>query len=66
MSYADSEREDLVREYANHRCNEGDWDDDEEAMTQAQRFRHFCDVGRRLTTDQLISACNSYAIAGDC
>lgn len=58
-------RDDLVQEYVNHRESEGDWDDEEEAMTPAQRRTHFRACAERLTHEQLMSACKSYAIAAD-
>jgi hypothetical protein len=53
----------LEVEYANHRCGFGDWDDDEEAMTSQERFEHFLARAKRLTDQQLLDACNSYATA---
>ena len=53
----------LIDEYVQARIDFGDWSEDEEDMTPAQRYTHFRDYAATLTDDQLVSACNSYAMA---
>ena len=58
-----NQRQALIAEYTNARLQFGDWDEDVEEMTDAQRRRHFRSHAETLTNEQLISACNSYAMA---
>ena len=57
------QRQDLISEYVNARLQFGDWDEDVEDMADAQRRRHFRAYAETLTNEQLISSCNSYAMA---
>jgi metal-responsive CopG/Arc/MetJ family transcriptional regulator len=61
----DTGRSDLIDEFVEHRISEGDWSQEEEEMTDAQRRWIFRKHAETLTTEQLVSACNSYAIAAD-
>ena len=57
------QREMLIDEYTQARLDFGDWSEDEEDMTPAQRVAHFRSYAQTLTDDQLVMACNSYAMA---
>lgn len=58
-------REDLINEYIACRMAEGDWTEEEEALTPLQRCARFRADAERLTDEQLVSACNSYHIAAE-
>ena len=57
------QRRALIAEYVIHRMQMGDWDEEEEEMTTNERLRHFKAYALQLTDDQLVRACNSYAMA---
>lgn len=56
-------RKSLIDEYVRARLIVGDWDEEVEAMPDAWRHRHFLNLAESLTNDQLIRACNNYALA---
>lgn len=56
-------REMLITEYVQARMDMGDWSEDEETMTDSQRRASFRSHAETLTDEQLVSACNSYALA---
>lgn len=58
-------RDHLIAEYVDHRESEGDWSDDEAAMTPEKRRSHFRRHAETLTDEQLMRACTSYAIAAN-
>lgn len=58
-----TQREMLISEYVEARMQEGDLDEDQEAMTSAQLRAHLRNYAQTLTDDQLVRACNSYAMA---
>lgn len=56
-------RSDLINEYVQARMQFGDLDDEQEAMSPAELRRHLRNHAETLTNEQLVSACNSYALA---
>lgn len=57
------QRDMLINEYVQARLDFGDLDDEQEAMTPAQLRAHLRNFAQTLTDDQLVRACNSYALA---
>lgn len=57
------QREMLIIEYVEARMSFGDLDEDQEAMTPTELRAHLRNHAQTLTDDQLVSACNSYAVA---
>lgn len=56
-------RQDLINEYVQARLEFGDLDEDQEAMSPAALRAHLRNYAETLTDDQLVRACNSYALA---
>jgi hypothetical protein len=56
-------RTDLINEYVQARMSFGDLDEDQEAMSPAELRRNLRSYAETLTDDQLVRACNSYALA---
>ena len=57
------QRDMLIAEYVQARMDFGDLDEDQEAMTAGELRAHLRNYAQNLTDDQLVSACNSYALA---
>jgi hypothetical protein len=53
----------LIEEYVRARMQYGDLDQHQEDMTQEELERDLANYARTLTLEQLISRCNSYAMA---
>lgn len=56
-------RDMLIDEYVQARMDFGDFNEEQEAMTSAQLRAHLHSYAQTLTNDQLVRACNSYAMA---